>query len=295
VLVKSIGTGIWLAESGRPGRRVCISFGVHGNERSPIEAGTALVARLEAGETKLARGSLLLIHANPKATDENQRWSAGGVDLNRCFHEDVLAREPSLYEERRAREIVAALEAADTQVLVDFHCTVEPGRRFAMHHPSNQDAAHEEVTRLLETETVLADPELRFGGVSLDEWASLRGRVGICYETGWVGDPRNTGAAVLTEMLNVLVGLGLLEGRARAFEDKDRIDMFDVIRCERAGFRWSDGIGENLQALKKGTKLGAYADGTPVTLARDATLVFPKKKPELMVPGKPLVYLARKA
>jgi predicted deacylase len=292
--VKLLSTGIWLAESGRAGKRVCLSFGVHGNERSPIDAGLALVARIDDGQVRLARGSLLLVHANPKATEENQRWSTGGVDLNRCFHADVLAREPSLYEETRAREIVTALAAFDPEVLVDFHCTVEPGRRFAMHHPSNKDAAHAAVTRLLETETVLADPELRFGGVSFDEWASLRGKVGICYETGWVGDPRNTGAAVLAEMLNVLTGLGLLDGSARTFDGKDRIDMVDLIRCERDGFRWADGIGENLQALPKGTRLGSYADGTPVTLAADATLIFPKKKPELLVAGKPLVYLARK-
>jgi hypothetical protein len=59
------------------------------------------------------------------------------------------------------------------------------------------------------------------------------------------------------------------------------------------GFRWHDGIGTNLQALPSGTQLGRYENGALVTLTRDATLIFPKKRPGLVELGKPLVQLAR--
>jgi len=284
--------GIWRFDSGRPGRSVCLSWGVHGNERSPILAGEGLRQELESGSLELAAGRLLCVHANPKASGEDERWSSGGVDLNRCFHPDVLAREPELYEEGRARTIVAALESFGPEVLVDFHCTVEPGQRFLMMHPPVDHGPSREVYRLLDADVLLADPELNFGGVSFDEWMTTRCLVGICFETGWIQDPENTPEFVAAQMKNVLAGLGLLAGAATEHDGKALIELQAPILCAAEGYRWKDGVGENLQALPAGTVLGAYADGSEVVLEADSTLVFPKKKPELVQLGKPLVYLA---
>lgn len=291
-MLKSLGEGAWLAEGAKPGKSVCIAFGTHGNERAPIVAGERLVEELSSGQLELTAGRLLLVLSNPKASAQDERWSEGGVDLNRCFHPDVLAKEPELYEEGRAREIVGWLEETGAEVLVDFHCTVEPGERFMMHHPSVEDPAHREVIASLAAGVVLADPALQFGGVSFDEWMSTRGRVGICYETGWIKDPANTPEAVHAEMINVLASQGMIARDAQRFDDKRRLQLYGVVECAAEGFRWEDGVGQNLQALAAGTKLGAYGDGTPVTLERDATLIFPKKKPELVQLGKPLVLLA---
>lgn len=289
--MKTLGTGIWSVESGREGPSLAISFGVHGNERAPIDAGQRLRVEFENGMRTLECGRLLLLHANPRATEQDDRWSEGGVDLNRCFHPDVLAREPALHEERRAHELVAALEAADAEVLVDFHCTVEPGRRFLMQHPAVDHAPSRRAYELLAADTLLADPDLNFGGVSFDEWMTTRGRVGICYETGWLGDPANTPDAVHAEMVNLLVGYGLLAGEATRYGDKTLLRLAGTIPCEREGFAWHEGVGENLQALSAGAVLGAYADGSEVVLDTDAVLIFPKKKPELVKLGAPLVYL----
>lgn len=283
---------VWLFESGRPGPHVVLSFGVHGNERPPIDAGLALLERLGTGDLPLRAGRVLLVHANPRASAEDQRWSDGGIDLNRCFHRDVLAREPQNYEERRAREIVACLEEFEAETLVDFHCTVEPGRRFLMHHPPVSEPRHRATVGWLEGEVVLCDPDLNFGSVSLDEWMSTRDRVGICYETGWIQDPANTAEACLGEMTNLLAGLGVIEGEARAFTEKLCVELDRVLLCEGEGFAWSEGTGENLQHLEAGTLLGRYGDGTEVTLGAEAVLIFPKKKPELVQLGKPLVYLS---
>ena len=129
-MLEEIEESIWSWKTGVTGPSVGIAFGTHGDERAPIDAGLQLVAQLQAGEVRPARGSLLLIHSNPRATAIDRRWSEGGTDLNRCFSADVLAREPSRYEEGRARPIVAALEEAEVRVLVDFHCTAEPARPF---------------------------------------------------------------------------------------------------------------------------------------------------------------------
>lgn len=290
-MLQAIGDRIWRVDAEAPGATVCISFGTHGNERAPIDAGLRLVEELERGDLELVRGRLLLMHSNPRATEDDERWSKGGVDLNRCFHSDGLAREPELYEQHRAREIVAALEGAGAEILVDFHCTVEPGERFLMQHPPVSHEPSRRVFALLQAPLLLADPDLNFGSVSLDEYMSTRGRVGICYETGWMGDPANTPESVYAEMTNLLVGLGLLAGTAQTFEGKELLQLEHVVTCEEEGFSWRDGVGENLQSLPAGTLLGAYASGKEVVLAQDSVLIFPKKKPELVQLGKPLVYL----
>ncbi len=292
--LEELSEGIWRVDSGRGGPSVAVSFGVHGNERPPIDAGLALVDQFRSGELELEAGSLLLIHANPRGSAQDQRWSEGGIDLNRCFHRDVLARAPEVYEEEQAREIVSCLEAHRVQVLVDFHCTVEPGERFLMHHPAVSEPAHREVVELLQAEVLLADPQLNFGSVSLDEWMSTRDRVGICYETGWIQDPANTPEAVLGEMRNVLLGQGLVAGEARRYGSKKLLQLDGFLPCAKEGFRWTEGIGVNLQDVAAGTVLGRYGDGSEEKVERGVTLIFPKKKPEMVQLGKPLVYLARR-
>lgn len=292
----SFAEGMWKFEADQAGPCVAISFGAHGNERAPIDAGLRLVEEFEKGGLRLGRGRLLLIHANPRATLENLRWSEGGKDLNRCFHAAVLAREPRLYEEQRAHEIVAALTAHEAEVLVDFHCTVEDGRRFLMQHPPGNSASYRPVYELLRAEVLLADPQMNFGGVSLDEWMAVRDRVGICYETGWIKDPDNNPEAVRQEMLNLLRGLALLEDQeAVRWPAKILLELAEVVTCEGEGFRWQDGVGANLQALDASVSLGVYADGREVKLPGPRTLIFPKKRPELLQPGQPLVYLAARS
>ena len=142
----------------------------------------------------------------------------------------------------------------------------------------------------------LLSPPVFFGGVSFDEWMSTRKKVGICYETGWMGDPANTPDSVYDEMRNVLAGCGMLDGvEAQVFADKNAIELFGSVVCDGEGFVWNESMGNNLQALPAGSELGKYADGRSVTLEEDSTLIFPKKRPELVQQGKPLVLLARKA
>jgi predicted deacylase len=291
--MQAVADQVWAIDSGAAGPSVCLSFGVHGNERSPIDAGLALRDRFANAALRLLGGRLLLVHANPRASQDDQRWSEGGVDLNRCFHPSVLGREPQLYEEQRAQELVQVLKDCQVTILVDFHCTVEPGERFLMQHPPVDHAPSKEIYELLSAEVLISDPQLNFGGVSLDEWVTTRGHVGICYETGWIQDPDNTAEFVVDEMLNVLLGLQLIEGTARRHAGKSLLRLDDVIPCEEEGFRWAERMGDNLQELSAGAVLGSYKSGRGVTLGLDATLVFPKKRPELVQIGKPLVYLAR--
>ena len=271
----------WI-RSGLPGPTVCFSFGVHGDERAPIDAGYALASSL--GSDELSAGSLLLLLGNPEAVAAGRRYLQ--VDLNRCFTAAALGRPARHPEERRAQQLAATLREVD--ILFDFHCTVEPGERFVMHHPD--DARHCQLASLLDAQVSLSDPDLCFGGCSLDELLSTSGRVGICYETGWIGDPDNTPERIVDQMRNVLRGLGLLAGSARRTAQR-RLVLTQTLRCPAGGFSWADGIGHNLQSLPAGTLLGQGGSGA-LRLSAPATLIFPKKRPHVLQPGQPLVYLA---
>jgi len=255
---------------------------VHGDERAPIDAGYALAASLSADA--LSAGSLLLLLGNPEAVAAGRRYLE--VDLNRCFTAAVLGRSPRSREEQRAQALAAALR--EVEILLDFHCTVEPGERFVMHHPD--DARHRQISALLDASVVLSDPGLCFGGCSLDELLSTSGRVGICYETGWIGDPANTPERIVVQMRNVLRGLGMLPGTAHRL-DQRRLVLTQTLRCPSGGFAWASGVGHNLQSLPAGTLLGEGGDGA-LHLQAPATLIFPKKRPHVLQPGQPLVYLA---
>ncbi len=279
---------IFWSRSGRPGPVVGIAAGVHGDERPPIAALQALAASLE--QAPVDRGAVLLMVGNPAAVALGQRWSER--DLNRCFHPARLASPPATAEDRRARELVAACARVD--VLVDFHCTAEPGEPFAMHHPI--DDAHQAVTALLDVPVVVRDPRLCFGGVSLDEHLSTTQRVGVCCETGWIGAPDNTPDRILAQMRNVLRGLGVrTDAPPVRAPDKRVLTLTEVLRCPARGFAWAPGVGHNLQRLPAGAALGRRGDGTPLLLSAPATLIFPKKRPALLQPGRPLVYLAEES
>jgi len=295
-MIERIDDGLWRASGAAAGPSIGISFGVHGDERPPIDAGLALVADLESGALQLSSGSVLFVHGNTRASEQDRRWSEGGIDLNRCFHVDQLCREPELWEQARAKRIAVAIEDCQLTALVDFHCVVEPGDRFMMQHPPAAHAPSREAWRCLEADTLLCDPELVFGAVSLDEYMSTRGRAGVCYETGWIGDPDLSSESVRAEMQNLLAGYGMLSGHEFVDHgDKRLLELAGRLLCEADGFTWSEGVGENLQDVAAGTLIGRYADGRGVQLEEDATLIFPKKKKELLQQGKPLVLLARRA
>jgi len=294
-MLRCLAEGIYATRASAPGAAVCIGFGIHGNERAPIDAGLQLLTEFQDGRRQLQQGRLLFLFGNPRAAAEDRRWSADGSDLNRCFVHETLDRAPRSYEEQRAREIVEQLQVFRPDVLVDFHCTVEPGQRFLMQHPPISDASHRAVARFLSAEVVLADPQLQFGAVSLDEWVSVQDRVGICYETGWIHSPDNTPDKVHQEMIHLLQGTQLLPGEAVAHDDKRWLQLDGLLICDGHDFTWRPGIGQNLQELPKGTVLGHYGDGRRLSLPATCTLVFPRKRRELMQFGKPLVYLARTA
>ncbi|MFZ4615523.1 MAG: hypothetical protein ACOYM2_04890 [Rectinemataceae bacterium] len=108
----SVIPGAVLIESGRPGPRVAIVGGIHGDEASGIAAAEAQVARLSG---RLSRGAVLVVAvANPLAAAS--RSGPSGLDLNRLFPGGEGSPGP---EAARAVELFLTLRAYD--LVVDLH------------------------------------------------------------------------------------------------------------------------------------------------------------------------------
>ena len=116
--------GVWVFDSGRPGRRVMVCALVHGNEWCGAWAVKGL---LEAG-LRPRRGSLTLALCNLAAFDHQDPARPGASrfveeDLNRQWQPERLASAASL-EGRRAAALRPFVEGADW--LLDLHSMHEP-------------------------------------------------------------------------------------------------------------------------------------------------------------------------
>ena len=120
-----------------PGPRVAIVGATHGNERVGID----VLARLqERADAALRRGALVLVLSNLDAMAIDRRHTPDGVDMNRLWDADRLARlaatddEVLCSEERRVRRLAPLLLGCDA--ILDLHSTSRPSpphRRSSSH------------------------------------------------------------------------------------------------------------------------------------------------------------------
>ncbi len=122
---------VWQFSGPRPGSRVLVLGGVHGNEVTGVMLVERLRADLESGALALAAGTLTLVVGNPRAVELGTRGSEPHADLNRSFTAKALdANGPDEYEARRARELAPIIAASD--LIIDLHATNKPSDPFAI-------------------------------------------------------------------------------------------------------------------------------------------------------------------
>jgi succinylglutamate desuccinylase len=156
-------------DSGNPGKTVAIFGGVHGNEKAGILAVDYLINNLE-----IERGVVYLVHANPKAINQNVRFLE--KNLNRCF----LKREKSrCYEEFLADELMSVLDECDA--LLDLHAYRDDSDRditFAF----CADNALELASKMHISKVITNIDPFEKGGS--DGYMYNNGKIGICVELG---------------------------------------------------------------------------------------------------------------
>ncbi|RPH46270.1 MAG: succinylglutamate desuccinylase [Burkholderiales bacterium] len=293
----------------RPGPRLILLGGVHGNETCGSLALERLVAALDSGELLLERGTLTVVPvANPLARSLGRR--EGDRNLNRMLRPTAVPRD---HEDRIANRLCPLLEAHD--VLLDLHSFHTAGEPFAMIGPEDNDgplepfalAAREQAfalalgaPRLVEgwLDTYArgvrrraalgapgADPEY---GVGTTEYMRSRGGCAVTLECGQHDDPAAP-AFAWTAVQRALAHLGLAAPAVEAAPAPRALlrltEVFDREHVDdRLARAWT-----SFEPVRAGEPIGLRRDGRPVTAPSDGHVVFPNPA---AAPGAEWFYFA---
>jgi len=283
---------IWQASVTSPGPHMVILGGVHGDEKTGIEVVKNLHTLFASGEEVLCRGKLTLILGNEEAIRTSQRVTGPERNLNRMFTRGHLDG-PALgfYESLRAKQLFLFLSSAD--ISLDIHSTSVPGPSFL---PCAFSPRHKNVYQWLDADLVLTDPDFILGGErsTTDEYVDSCGGTGICYETGYAGDPSSV-AEVLESIRNILADQGMV---ARSPVLIPPVPTYTVYRLKRKilltedGFSYAGSFPRPFQEVHEGEIIG-YHGKRPETAGDDGVIAFPKA-PGQWLPGHDIFFLAQR-
>lgn len=287
----TIDDGIFFQRSGTlPGPSILVIGGTHGNERTGVEVVRKLYRDIIEGKQNMFSGTLTLVLGNIPAIAENVR-GIEGRDLNRYFSEEALRKDDGSAEYRRAQELVSYIAAAD--IVIDLHATNKPSDSFVC---TKNDEAHRDVFRWFSPTYVLCDPQYFLGGgvsVAIDEYADTLGKVGLCFEAGWVGDGSLV-SGVYESLVQYFVNTGILHGKKRQVPTclAPTFEMVDAILRDDREFTFAEGKGmRSFEKICEGEIIG-YHNAEPVVSRWNGVIVFPKLQEHQSL-GKPVCYIAK--
>ncbi len=248
-----------------PGPTLAVVGMIHGNE--PV--GRQAVGRLrEVCSERLTSGRLITVLANLEAERLGLRHTPGGVDMNRLWDADRLARmraqDPSelAYEHRRVLEVVPWLLQAEA--ILDLHSTSRPS---PPHLIFRDDYAHAELARQLGVERLVTgvhESGVLSGGICANAGLALGkmgSKVGLTLEAGQHDDPRNIEAA-WSVVERFLAAMGVWSTDLPPYEGEFEVyELIDRFRQAPAGHEPYRFVGY------QGGEPGSVRHGPPRELA----------------------------
>ncbi len=301
-----------------PGPRLIVLGAVHGNETCGTRAIERVLAELDSGALRIARGSVTFVPvANPLAYARAER--GGDRNLNRRLRPNPGPRD---FEDRIANVLCPLLAAHDA--LLDLHSFHTAGEPFAMLGPRDNTGTLEPFARAAEEEALAlrlgphrlvegwldayaggvagrlervgmqgatamdADPAY---GIGTTEYMRSRGGIAITLECGQHADPLapQVGYAAIR---NTLAHLGLIDAPSPA----PRADI-ELLRLQDATDRDAEADNfvrawSSFDTVAAGDAIARRADGHVLRAPADGFIVFPNPA---AVPGSEWFYFARKS
>lgn len=278
---------VWQWTGPNPGPRVLILGGIHGNEVTGVMLVEQLRRDLDSSALALTAGTLTLAIGNPRAVELGTRGSEPHADLNRCFTGAILAGEGDSYEAQRARELAPFLAGAD--IAIDLHATNKPSEAFLV--VLSDTLRHRELCRFFSCEKILVVPDSVIAGTT-DALVDAHGGVGICFESGWVGDLTRVGE-MRAAVEGILSRAGMVVAPQTLHDGQVAYQMTEAIALTDCGFAFAPGRGErNFEPFAQGDVLGRHGED-PLVAPYDGVLMFPKVT-ELWKIGSPVGFLAKR-
>lgn len=243
-----------------PGPTSLILAGVHGDEKCGPEALAKILPTLQ-----IERGEVLFAYGNPRALAANRRFTE--ANLNRLFKDPALLSETEKgsYEYGRAQFLKTYLDQAD--YLLDLHAS------FTLESPAFiiAEAKAQSIVPYLPAQIVLSGlAEIHAGAT--DYYLNRQGKIGICLECGYLGDP----AAVQVAEAGIYA---FLKARGHLANDlvprlQTYLEAYDLYLTKTADFRlaktWAD-----FESVKVGQIIG-WDGEQAVTIEKDGFVLFAK-------------------
>ncbi|MEK7158021.1 MAG: succinylglutamate desuccinylase/aspartoacylase family protein [Patescibacteria group bacterium] len=243
----------------KTGSTSIILAGVHGDERCGVEALTALLPTLT-----IAAGRVLFGYGNPFAIQANRRFME--ADLNRMFQSNAALIEAQIAssEYRRAQFLKPVLQQADA--LLDLHASFTPQSTPFVICEANAAG----IAEFLPPERIVSGfDRVEPGGT--DNYMNQLGKIGICVECGFLGDPESTRVAK-ESVLAFLDARGHFGGeRIPRQTRKSYVHMTELYRTTTDHFTLSRPF-EDFEKLRKGEHIGR--DGAKAIRAKSAGVIL---------------------
>ena len=235
-----------------------ILVGVHGDETCGVEAINELLPVLE-----IVKGRVFIGYGNPRAVTSSKRFIER--DLNRMFvpTSELSAEDMESYEYTRAQYLKPYLEKADT--VLDVHGNPwKEKQTFAICESNAADIAKFLPTKLLVSGFDTVEP----GGI--DYYMNSIGRVGICFESGYLDDEysRKTAGEAIIAFL-----------KARGHIENDLIPQEQShVRIFYKGYSKTNNFQPsrpfmNFEPVSKGEIIGRDGDET-IVVPKESLILF---------------------
>jgi len=274
-----------------PHPRLAIVGALHGNEPCGLRAIERLQYELRTGQLRLRAGTLYLVHGNPPASEQQERHTRGGLDLNRLFDYRFVNDIPSahwVYEHNRALELRPILDSVDA--LLDLHSTTAPSPAFAIASPLPGSRALADGLGLAYVTQGWESPGLLGDRVVIAP-VTERGRPGVSVECGQHTQPESVEVAYACA-LRCLQYLGMIDAdseRARAGAPAStRLWLRAAIKRPSPTFRFVRPLA-SMQVLEAGDVIGCD-DDLVLCAQRRCYVIMPN---DAVPVGEDMLYIAQ--
>lgn len=260
---------------------------IHGNERCGMVVIERLLAAFASGASRVAAGTLVLVHGSPAATAIGERHTRGGTDLNRLFDYefvDALAPDQWTYEHHRAVALRSLLD--DIDVLLDLHSATTPTPPVAIVNTVPASLALAERLGVSFVVSGWDAPGLLLSRVSIGALGQ-RGRPGIAVECGQHDDPATIDAAEACTR-RFLAAVGAVPGTVpTAGEGPGRVRVVEALDRPSPTFRFARRI-LGMERLAAGEVIG-FDTLSEVRVRQECRAVLPMEDAPV---GGNMIYLA---
>ncbi|PIT93119.1 MAG: hypothetical protein COU06_01825 [Candidatus Harrisonbacteria bacterium CG10_big_fil_rev_8_21_14_0_10_38_8] len=248
----------------KPGKKVVIIGGVHGNE----VCGVRLLSKFIEEDIKIKSGELILIFGNPRAINEGVRFI--DTNLNRLFQSEnkLSKKEKESYEFERMKTIRTVLEEAD--ILIDIHSSNSiVSKPFIICENNSYNLVENIPFEIISS----GWDEMQPGGT--DYFMNSINKQGVCIECGSNTDPKTLENATKA-VSQFLIGLGIIEGNLiDNLAEKKYLKVFFQYKT-KTNFIPAQEFSD-FQFIKENTLIG-YDDKELITNQESGYILFSRER-----------------